>query len=73
MVDGQRVKLLMSAVAEGARDAGVVLNDALRVACGDGAVDLVRLQRAGKGAMDVEAFLQGFPVAKGARLGGSAQ
>ncbi len=73
MMDGQRVKLLLSTVSEGAGSAGGVLNDTLRVACGDGAVDLVRLQRAGKGAMDVQAFLQGFPVAQGARLGGPAQ
>jgi methionyl-tRNA formyltransferase len=71
MVDGQRVKLLMSAVAEGSGDAGEVLNDQLRVACGEGAVDLLRLQRAGKGAMDVDAFLQGVPIAKSSRLGGS--
>ncbi|MCO4825621.1 MAG: methionyl-tRNA formyltransferase [Amylibacter sp.] len=72
MIDGQRVKVLMSVVADGAGDAGVVLNDALRVACGGGSVDLVRLQRAGKGAMETAAFLQGFPVLTGARLGGAA-
>ncbi|MEJ6708946.1 MAG: methionyl-tRNA formyltransferase [Amylibacter sp.] len=72
MIDGQRVKVLMSVVADGAGDAGVVLNDALRVACGGGSVDLVRLQRAGKGAMETAAFLQGFPVLTGARLGGVA-
>ncbi len=72
MMEEQRVKLLMSTVAGGSGAAGVVLNDALRVACGEGAVDLIRLQRAGKGAMDVDAFLQGFPVANGARLGGPA-
>jgi methionyl-tRNA formyltransferase len=73
LMDEARVKLLMSAVADGSGDAGVVLNDALRVACGAGAVDLVRLQRAGKKAMDLDGFLQGFPVGAGARLGGSAQ
>lgn len=73
MAEGQRVKLLMSAVAESVGDAGVVLDDALRVACGSGAVSLERLQRAGKGAMDRNAFLQGFPIAKGALLGGPAQ
>ncbi|WGI22520.1 methionyl-tRNA formyltransferase [Amylibacter sp. IMCC11727] len=72
MMEEQRVKLLMSTVAGGSGAAGVVINDALRVACGEGAVDLIRLQRAGKGAMDVDAFLQGFPVANGARLGGPA-
>ncbi len=70
LVEGQRIKLLMSSVVEGAGEAGTVLNDALRVSCGEGAVDVLRLQRAGKGAMDRDAFLKGFPIAKGARLGG---
>ena len=72
MIDGQRVKVLMSAVAEGSGDAGGVLNDTLRVACGEGAVDLLKLQRAGKSAMETAAFLQGFPVVNGARLGAPA-
>ncbi len=73
MIDGQRVKVLMSAVSDGTGDAGVVLNDALRVACGDGSVELLKLQRAGKGAMEPDVFLNGFPVVAGARLGGTAQ
>jgi methionyl-tRNA formyltransferase len=31
-------------------------------------VQLLRLQRAGKGAQDADVFLRGFPVAKGAQL-----
>jgi methionyl-tRNA formyltransferase len=73
MMDGQRVRLLMSVVADGAGDAGEVLNDQLRVACCDGAVDLLQLQRAGKGAMEAAAFLQGFPIAEGVRLGGTGR
>ncbi|MDG1999361.1 MAG: methionyl-tRNA formyltransferase [Amylibacter sp.] len=69
MVRGQRVKLLMSSVSEGTGDAGIVLDETLRVACGSGAVNLVRLQRAGKEAMDWDTFLQGFTIVKGARLG----
>lgn len=67
-IDGQRVKLLASRLAKGIGEAGEVLDDSLTVACGSGAVELLRLQRAGKGAQDREAFLRGFPVAKGARL-----
>lgn len=73
VAEGQRVKLLMSAVAEGAGEPGVVLDDGLRVACGEGAVELIRLQRAGKGAMERDVFLQGFPIAKGTRLGGAVE
>jgi methionyl-tRNA formyltransferase len=67
-IDGQRVKLLASRLADGSGEAGEVLDDALTVACGSGAVELLRLQRAGKGAQDREIFLRGFPVAKGVRL-----
>ncbi len=67
-IDGQRVKLLASRLTEGTGPAGVVLDDSLRVACGDGAVELLRLQRAGKGAQDREIFLNGFPVGAGTQL-----
>ncbi|MCW8843986.1 MAG: methionyl-tRNA formyltransferase [Rhodobacteraceae bacterium] len=67
-IEGQRVKLLASRLAEGAGAAGEVLDDALTVACGSGAVQLLRLQRAGKGAQDADVFLRGFPVTQGARL-----
>ena len=67
-IDGQRVKLLASRLTDGTGPAGVVLDDSLRVACGDGAVELLRLQRAGKGAQDREVFLNGFPVGAGTQL-----
>ncbi|MDO6798804.1 methionyl-tRNA formyltransferase [Shimia thalassica] len=67
-VDGQRVKLLASRLAEGQGTAGEILDDALTVACGDGAVQLLRLQRAGKGAQDADVFLRGFPVSQGQQL-----
>jgi methionyl-tRNA formyltransferase len=67
-VDGQRVKVLNSALADGQGRVGEVLDDSLRVACGEGAVRLLRLQRAGKGAMDAEDFLCGLPLASGKRL-----
>lgn len=67
-VEGQRVKLLASRVSDSSGAAGEVLDDALTVACGEGAVELLRLQRAGKGAQDHEVFLRGFPIAKGTQL-----
>ena len=67
-IEGQRVKLLASRLAEGQGAAGEVLDDVMTVACGEGAVSLIRLQRAGKGAQDVDVFLRGFPVAKGTQL-----
>lgn len=64
-VDGQRVKALDSALTDGQGAAGAVLDDTLTIACGQGAVKLLRLQRSGKGAMDVVEFLRGFPLPKG--------
>ena len=52
----------------GAGDAGLVLDEALAVACGAGGVRLLSVQPAGKGAMDAAAFLNGRPVPKGTRL-----
>jgi len=45
-----------------------VLDDSLTVACGKGAVQLLRLQRAGRGAMDAIEFLRGTPLKAGDRL-----
>lgn len=69
-VGGERIKVLLSCVSEGTGGPGEVLDDGLTVACGSGAVRLLRLQRAGKGAMEQGDFLRGFPVAKGTVLGG---
>ncbi|MEL7466691.1 MAG: methionyl-tRNA formyltransferase [Pseudomonadota bacterium] len=62
---GERVKALLSTVAEDQGRAGTVLNAAPTVACGDGAVQLLRLQRAGKSAMDAQAFQRGSPLTPG--------
>ncbi|EEE36469.1 methionyl-tRNA formyltransferase [Rhodobacteraceae bacterium KLH11] len=67
-VGGDRIKLLASRLAEGQGIPGEVLDDRLRVACGAGAVELLRLQRAGKGAQDRETFLRGWPIPVGTRL-----
>lgn len=63
-----RVKALMSRVAEGAGAPGQVLDGALRIACGDGAVQLVRVQRAGKAAQTPDEMLRGFPLPSGTVL-----
>lgn len=68
VVDGVRVKVLGSRVVDGAGAAGVVIDDMLHVACGVGAVALTRLQKAGKGAQDVDVFQRGMQIAVGADL-----
>ena len=67
-VEGQRVKLLASRLADGQGRPGEVLDEALTVACGRGAVRLLRLQRAGKGAQDRAEFLRGHPIPPGTQL-----
>ncbi|MEL6792850.1 MAG: methionyl-tRNA formyltransferase [Pseudomonadota bacterium] len=67
-VAGERVKALSSEVADGSGLPGTALDDALSVACGEGAVRLLRLQRAGKGAMAAEDFLRGSPIMAGDRI-----
>ncbi|WP_421934172.1 methionyl-tRNA formyltransferase [Phenylobacterium sp.] len=60
-----RVKALLSQVDDGSGAPGQVLDERLLVACGEGAVRLLRVQREGKGPQDAEVFLRGFPVAAG--------
>ncbi|MFT7757373.1 UNVERIFIED_CONTAM: hypothetical protein ODX46_15050, partial [Salmonella enterica subsp. enterica serovar Enteritidis] len=64
----ERVKLLRSLLATGAGVPGTVLDDDLRIACGDGAVRLRALQRAGGKAMDGQEFQRGAKIAQGAKL-----
>ncbi|MBL4806507.1 MAG: methionyl-tRNA formyltransferase [Rhodobacteraceae bacterium] len=64
-IAGERVKLLNCVLMSGEGSVGTALDDALLIACGQGAVRLTRLQRAGKGPMDAVDFLRGFPVATG--------
>jgi methionyl-tRNA formyltransferase len=71
-VNGARVKALRSTKGEGqvASNAapGTVLDDRLTIACGEGAVRLMQVQRAGKQPMSVEDFLRGTAVNRGVRL-----
>lgn len=68
-----RIKVLMSRMAaEGFGAPGQVLNGGLRIACGDGAVDLLRVQRAGKAAQTPEEMLRGFPLPVGTILSPSS-
>ncbi|MEO0818959.1 MAG: methionyl-tRNA formyltransferase [Pseudomonadota bacterium] len=70
-IDGARVKLLMAHAErwEGPAAApGTALDDALLVACGQGAVRLATLQRPGKGAQAADAMLRGHPVPAGSLL-----
>jgi methionyl-tRNA formyltransferase len=62
---GVRVKALRSTLVKGSGVPGRVLDDRLTIACGDGAVQLMQVQRAGKQPMATEGFLRGTPVKAG--------
>ncbi len=63
-----RVKVLRSTRGEGAGAPGTLLDDKLNVACGDGAVRLIEVQRAGRQPMKAEEFLRGSQLARGTVL-----
>jgi methionyl-tRNA formyltransferase len=67
---GERIRVLAAAVATGATPEiyGTVLDDRLLIACGSGALRPLRLQRAGRTALDPASFLRGFPIPEGTRL-----
>lgn len=67
-LEGERVKLLLAEVVEGAGAPGSVLDEDFTIACGSGAVRPLKLQRAGKPVLDRAEFLRGRAVAKGAVL-----
>lgn len=63
-----RVKALLSAFEDADGPVGCTLDERLLVACGAGAVRLLRVQREGRAPQDAEAFLRGTPVPAGTRL-----
>ena len=68
----ERVKLLQAEVEMDSRfrgnDEGVVLDDHLLIACGEGALRPTLVQRAGRGAMTPGELLRGFPIPRGTVL-----
>ena len=71
--NGGRIKVLAADVVEaGGEEAGntpgTLVDDALAVACGTGALRLLQVQRAGKGRQDGDAFVRGFPMPAGTKV-----
>jgi methionyl-tRNA formyltransferase len=69
VLGGEILKVLAAVPAAGAGEPGRVLDDALTVACGAGALRLLQVQRPGRAAMDAAALLRGHPVPPGTMLG----
>ncbi len=67
-LDETRVKVLRAECVEAAGSPGEVIDDRLTIACSEGAIRPVELQRAGKPKMNLDTFLRGKSVAKGTRL-----
>ncbi|MBQ0816387.1 MAG: methionyl-tRNA formyltransferase [Methyloceanibacter sp.] len=64
----ERIKVLSAMLAEGQGVPGTLLDDHLTIACSEGAVRLIRIQRAGKKPMSVQAFLNGVTLKSGTVL-----
>ncbi|MCS3453439.1 MULTISPECIES: methionyl-tRNA formyltransferase [Bradyrhizobium] len=63
-----RLKILRCELAKGSGEPGDVLDDNFAIACGDGAIRILELQRAGKAPMKAADFLRGTPLKPPARL-----
>jgi methionyl-tRNA formyltransferase len=67
---GERIKVLASALARASADAapGTVLDERVLIQCGEGALRLLVLQRPGRAAQPGDAFLRGYPIPAGTLL-----
>lgn len=67
--NGERIKVLAARPVSGVTGAaGTVLDAIPIIACGEGGLQLLRLQRAGKAPLDAGAFLRGYQLPPGTRL-----
>jgi len=67
-IGGRRVKIHLAKVVDGQGKPGQVLNDNLTIACGEGALQLLSVQPAGKSRMGVDDFLRSTDVPVGTIL-----
>ena len=67
-VHGERLKILVAEPVGGNGRPGEVISDDLTISCGDGALKLLKVQRAGKSAMAAAELLKGFALPRGTLL-----
>jgi methionyl-tRNA formyltransferase len=67
-VNDERLKILYAEPVAGKGAPGEVLDEELTIATGDGALKLLRLQRAGRAQLGPKDFLRGFTLKPGDRL-----
>jgi methionyl-tRNA formyltransferase len=65
---GERVKILAALPVAGSGAPGTVLDGAPTIACGDGALRILILQRPGRGPVEGYAFMRGFDLPVGTVL-----
>jgi methionyl-tRNA formyltransferase len=63
-----RIKVLAAEAVTAGGAPGTILDDRLTVACGEGALRLLRVQRSGKGPIDADSFLRGYNLPRGTVL-----
>lgn len=68
LANGEKLKVLEAMAVEGAGEPGTLLEASPTLACGQGALHLIRVQRPGKGPIDGAAFLRGFPHQMGQKI-----
>ena len=61
-VKGERLKILYAEPVNGKGPAGEIISDDLTIACGEGALRVLKVQRAGGKAMAAEELLKGFKI-----------
>ena len=67
-LEGERYRVLAAEVLADEGEAGVTLDDALTIGCGQGAIRPTQIQRAGRPVMETGALLRGKPIPPGTRL-----
>ncbi|WP_294325151.1 methionyl-tRNA formyltransferase [uncultured Sphingomonas sp.] len=68
-VQGERIKILAARVVpDGGGEPGTVIGDRLEIACADGVLVPVLVQRAGRGVTSADEMLRGFAIPKGTRV-----
>ncbi|MDB5670232.1 MAG: methionyl-tRNA formyltransferase [Alphaproteobacteria bacterium] len=65
---GERIKIHSAMISNRTGNAGSVLDEALTIACGEGAIIPTLVQRAGRGPMVPAELLRGFPIPTGTCL-----
>jgi len=66
--NGERIRVLSAAMADGHGTPGEVVDHELTIACGTGAIQPIIVQRAGRGVMSADELLRGFAIPPGTRL-----